>query len=76
MGSKRSNGYERSDIKMKVLELEAPQKKYIKEMDAYINELRKMNKEKGKKYARKSLIQSGVLDEKGKPKKNIVNSWE
>ena len=49
---------------------------YIKGMDDYIKEFEKLKKEnpqEAKIRAKESLIESGVLDEEGNPKKQICD---
>ena len=48
---------------------------FIEGMRQYINKLRSLSPECAKKEAQEALIRTGVLDEHGNPKKNIV-SWE
>lgn len=50
----------------------------LENMDKYIESLktiRKENPESAKEMAVQSLIESGVFNEDGTPKENIVNRW-
>lgn len=46
----------------------------IRGMDEYIKYLESLPPEQAREYARKVLIETGVLNKDGSPKKNIV-SW-
>ena len=46
---------------------------YTKDFKAYVDELKKMDPEKAKVRAQKSLEEAGLLDENGHVKQNIVN---
>ncbi len=46
---------------------------YTKDFKAYVDELKKMDLEKAKVRAQKSLEEAGLLDENGHVKQNIVN---
>ncbi|BEG59059.1 hypothetical protein G4926_12040 [Anaerostipes hadrus] len=57
-------------------EIDINYKSYIKGMDDYIKEFEKLKKEnpqEAKIRAKESLIESGVLDEEGNPKKQICD---
>lgn len=45
---------------------------YIRGMQEYINKLRTMDREEAKKISKETLIKTGVLDENGNAKENIV----
>lgn len=45
---------------------------YIRGMREYIENLKTMEREQAKKIARDTLIKTGVLDENGNSKENIV----
>ena len=44
----------------------------MKSVNDYIQEFKSMDKEEAKKIAKETLIETGVLDENGKPKETIV----
>ena len=57
-------------------EIDINYKSYIKGMDDYIKEFEKLKKENPQEAiirAKESLIESGVLDEEGNPKKQICD---
>lgn len=59
-----------------MFENEKEYKSYIQGMDQYIEKLRKMRKAnpgQAKENARESLVESGVLNEDGTPKKKICD---
>ena len=50
----------------------------LNDMDEYINKLKKVRKENpelAKEMVVQSLIESGVFNEDGTPKENIVDRW-
>ena len=44
----------------------------MKSVNDYIQEFKSMDKEEANKIAKETLIETGVLDENGKPKDTIV----
>lgn len=49
--------------------------KFLEEMDRYIEQLKSRPPQVAKKEAREALYRTGVIDQNGKLKENIV-SWE
>lgn len=63
---------------MVAVSLRENEKTFIREMNAYINELRRKqecSKKEAKREARTALIRTGVLTVEGKEKDKIV-TWE
>lgn len=56
-----------------MFENEKAYKAYIDGMDQYIEKLKKENPERAREKARESLVESGVFNSDGTPKKNICD---
>lgn len=59
-------------FKNEVIEVkESSYERYLKDMQKYIDTLKKMDQKDAEKISRESLIRTGVLDHKGKQKEQI-----